>query len=90
MKTNRKALREQEEISSELENALGEKEKQCAEMEVKVLEMKREKRRMEAEFEQGKKDYEKKIHDLRKVHVLLEQEVGMQLSHFTSHVFPVD
>jgi hypothetical protein len=46
-------------------------------MEVKVLEMKREKRRMEAEFEQGKKDYEKKIHDLRNVHVLLEQEVGM-------------
>ena len=87
MKTSQKALREQEEISSELENALGEKEKQCAEMEVKVLEMKR---RMEAEFEQGKKDYEKKIHDLRKVHVLLEQEVGMQLSHFTSRMLPVN
>ncbi|CAB3980576.1 DNA-directed RNA polymerase II subunit RPB1-like [Paramuricea clavata] len=87
--TSQKALREQEEISSELENALGEKEKQFAEMEVKVLEMKREKRRMDGEFEQGKKDYEKKIQDLRKVHVLLEQEVGMLLSHFTSHVLPL-
>ncbi len=70
-------LKEQEEISRELENALGEKETEYAELKAQVLEMEREQRRMASKLEQGKKDYEKKIHELRKINASLEQEVGV-------------
>ena len=53
-----------------------------AELKAQVLEMEREQCRMASKLEQGKKDYEKKIHELRKINASLEQEVGMQLSHF--------
>ena len=68
-------LKEQEEISSELENALGEKELECAQLKEQVYEVERKQRRMAIKHDQAKKDYEKKIQDFQKMNDLLEQDV---------------
>ena len=75
-KASKDALKDQEEISSELENALGEKELECAQLKEQVFEVEREQRRMTVKHDQEKKDYEKKIYELRKISKSLEQEVG--------------
>ena len=74
-KGNQKALKDQEEISRELTDALGDKEKQYAELELLFMEMKRKQRHMTGEFEKEKNDYERKILDLRTIYRSLEKEV---------------
>ena len=74
-KGNQKALKDQEEISRELTDALGDKEKQYAELELLFMDMKRTQRHMTGEFEKEKNDYERKILDLRKIYSSLEEEV---------------
>jgi hypothetical protein len=79
-KANKNKLRDQEEISSELENALGDKELECAQLKNHVFVREREQREQATLFEQAKKEYEKKIHDLRKIRNSLDQEVKSQRS----------